>query len=69
MFRFFKYLIIFIAGYKIVRMLFAQMQPQERVEPSPPRQNINNNYQQQNNHTTSTSKFNDAELIDYEEVK
>lgn len=66
MFRFFKYIIIFIAGYKLIKMLFAQMQPQERVEPAPPRQNINDdNFQA----TTNSTKFNDAELIDFEEVK
>lgn len=70
MFRFFKYIVIFIAGYKLVKMVMAQLQPQERVEPTPTRQNINHNNQyQQPTSNPSPSKFNDAELIDYEEIK
>lgn len=68
MFRFFKYIIIFLAGYKLLKMLFAQTQ-QQRVEPRPPRQNINNNNQPQNQQTAPQTKFKDAEFIDYEEVK
>ncbi|HMZ34817.1 MAG TPA: hypothetical protein PK035_11775 [Chitinophagales bacterium] len=71
MFRFFKYIVLFILGYKALKMLFAQMQTPEKVEPAPPRQNIKNNQQQQQQHynTAAKQKFNDAELIDYEEVK
>ncbi len=57
-------------------MIWAQFQPQEeKLEPKPPRQNIyqQNHYHQYQNQTPpqppSSSKFNDAELIDYEEVK
>lgn len=68
MFRFFKYIILFVLGYKVIKMLFAENK-QQRVEPTPPRQNINNNNQQQKQQATPNTKFNDAEFIDYEEVK
>lgn len=70
MFRFLKYIVFFILGYKIIKMVFAEDKPNQNIPPSPPRQKINNNnQQQQNNHSTSNSKFDDAEFIDYEEVK
>jgi hypothetical protein len=67
MFRFLNYIVLFIVGYKIIKMVFAENKPNRNVPPSPPRQNINaDNFQQT---TSSNSKFNDAELIDYEEIK
>ncbi len=76
MFRFFKYILIFIASYKLIKMIWAQLQPQEeKLEPKPPRQNVyqQNHYHQYPNQTPqqppAASKFNDAEFIDYEEVK
>ena len=69
MFRFFKYIILFILGYKVIKMLFAEVKPQQKVPQTPPKPNINANGYQQNQQATSKPKFNDAELIDYEEVK
>lgn len=66
MFRFFKYIILFILGYKVIKMLFAEEKPQQKVPQTPPKPNINTNGYQQ---TSANPKFNDAELIDYEEVK
>ena len=66
MFRFFKYIVLFILGYKVIKMLFAQTQPQQKVPQTPPKSNINSNNHQQN---PQPSKFNDAEVIDYEEIK
>lgn len=69
MFRFFKYIVLFILGYKVIKMLFAEYYKQDAVAPTPPKSNINSNNHQQNPTTTSHSKFNDAEAIEYEEVK
>ena len=66
MFRFLKYIILFVVGYKVLKMIFAVNKPKQTVPPTTPKQNINpENFQPK----TATSKFNDAELIDYEEVK
>ena len=68
MFRFFKYIVLFVLGYKVLKMLFAENQSHQKVPQTPPKPNINsNNHNQQQN--PQTSKFNDAEFIDYEEVK
>ena len=69
MFRLLKYIILVVLGYKVLRMLFAQAQPQKGNDYTPPPQD---NSQFQNNATTTTTpanKYNDAELIDYEELK
>lgn len=50
-------------------MLFAEDKPQQKVPQTPPKPNINSNGYQQNQPAASNPKFNDAELIDYEEVK
>lgn len=68
MFRFLKYIVLFILGYKIIKMVFAENKPKQTVPPSPPRQHINTDNSQQKS-TSNNSKFNDAEFIDYEEVK
>ena len=68
MFRFFRYIALFLLGYKVIKMLFADENQQQKVSPTPPRQNINNNHQQHNT-PLNNSKFSDAEVIDYEEVK
>jgi hypothetical protein len=68
MFRFLNYIVLFILGYKIIKMVFAENKPKRNVPPSPPRQHINTDNHQQKT-TSNNSKFNDAELIDYEEVK
>lgn len=68
MFRFFRYIALFLLGYKVIKMLFADENQQQKVSPTPPRQNINNNHQQHNT-PPNNSKFSDAEVIDYEEVK
>lgn len=69
MFRFFRYIALFLLGYKVLKMLFADDNQQQRVSTTPPRQNINNNNQQQQNTSPNNSKFSDAEFIDFEEVK
>ena len=66
MLRFLKYIMLFVLGYKVLKMIFADNKTKQTVPPSTPKQNINSdNFQEK----TTTSKFNDAELIDYEEVK
>jgi hypothetical protein len=66
MLRFLKYIMLFVVGYKVLKMIFAEIKPKQTVPPSTPKQNINSdNFQQK----TATSKFNDAEVIDYEEIK
>ncbi|MCB0506950.1 MAG: hypothetical protein R2739_05025 [Chitinophagales bacterium] len=71
MFRFFKYIIIFIAGYKLIKMIWEGFHQEDKeINQAPSRQTIYQNQQQQTQQqATSNSKFNDAELIDYEEVK
>ncbi len=68
MFRFFKYIVLFILGYKVIKMLFAEEKPSGRVAPNPPKDNINVNNPPQHA-SNGHSKFDGAELIDYEEVK
>jgi len=67
MLRFLKYIVLFIVGYKIIKMVFAENKPKQPVPPSPTRQNINSDTIQQK--TTPDTKFNDAEIIDFEELK
>jgi hypothetical protein len=50
-------------------MLFAQTQPQQKVPQTPPKSNINSDNRQQNTTAAPQTKFSDAEVIDYEEVK
>ncbi|MFN8236661.1 MAG: hypothetical protein U0T77_00705 [Chitinophagales bacterium] len=68
MFRFLKYIVLFILGYKVIKELFKESPEERAVPPATGKQNIHLNNQQ---HTapSTPSKFNDAELIDYEEVK
>ncbi|MEN9447382.1 MAG: hypothetical protein RJA25_672 [Bacteroidota bacterium] len=69
MFRLFKYIVLFVLGYKVLKTLFAENKPTpQKSTPPPP------NHQQhfQSKATSSTpidTKYNDAELIDYEEIK
>ncbi|MFN8296501.1 MAG: hypothetical protein U0T69_09920 [Chitinophagales bacterium] len=69
MFRFFKYIILFILGYKVLKQLFAEYNTQDTVPQTPPKQNINSTNYSQNQQHSQHSKFNNAEPIDYEEVK
>jgi len=73
MIRFLEYIVFFLLGYKLLKILFVDGKPKQRVQPQNPNQNINsnNNYQQTKTNAASNtnSKFNDAEFIDYEEVK
>ncbi len=69
MFRFLKFIVLFILGYKVIKMIFAENKPKQTVPPSPIRQNIHPDNFQQNTQPPTHSKFNDAEVIDYEEVK
>ena len=69
MFRFFKYIVLFVLVYKVLKMLFAQTQPQQKVPQTPPKSNINSDNRQQNTTAAPQTKFSDAEVIDYEEVK
>ena len=50
-------------------MLFAQTQPQQKVPQTPPKSNINSDNRLQQAAATSQTKFSDAEVIDYEEIK
>ncbi|MBK9329933.1 MAG: hypothetical protein IPM95_11675 [Sphingobacteriales bacterium] len=67
MFRFLKYLVLFILGYKVIKELLKDPSKDKTVPPAQGKQNILFNNQQ--NNSSAPSKFNDAELIDYEEVK
>lgn len=68
MFRFLKYIILFILGYKVIKELFKESPEERAVPPVQNKQNIHFNNQQHTSQSTP-SKFNDAELIDYEEIK
>jgi len=67
MFRFFKYIVLFLLGYKVLKTLFAE-EPRPQRNVAPPQQ-PQDNHQHINNSGITSSKYNDAELIDYEEVK
>ena len=47
MFRFFEFLVFFLIGYKIIRMVFAEIKPQQKVRSSTQNHNINSNTYQQ----------------------
>jgi len=59
-----KYLIIFIIGYKLVKMLLPQ--PKVVTAQQSNKTTYNETIQNEQN---STSKYNDAEYIDFEEIK
>jgi hypothetical protein len=61
MFRFFKYIVLFVLGYKVLKMLFAQTQPQQKVPQTPPKSNINSDNRQQQT-AASTHKQNSVML-------
>ncbi len=66
-----RYIILFLIGYKIFKMLFGQNENRKSVSPSkqtPPLNNTNS-YHQDTYQKPTHSNFDDAELIDYEEVK
>lgn len=74
MFRFFKYIILIVLGYKVLKMLFAETPtstPKRETPPPPPQ----DNKQFYKNITSAPSpsalhrKYDEAELIDYEELK
>lgn len=67
MFRFLKYIVLFILGYKVIKELFKDTSKEKTVPPAQGKQNIH--FDNQQNTSSSPSKFDDAELIDYEEVK
>lgn len=70
MFRFFKYIVLFILGYKLLKTLFADNQPsQGNTQPPQPQPNNHQYFNSTTSSTPQTSKYDDAELIDYEEVK
>ena len=71
MFRILEYIVFFLLGYKVLKVLFAENKPKQRVQSSTPNQhiNFNDNQQAKTTSTSNKSKFNDAEFIDYEEVK
>lgn len=48
-------------------MLFSEDKSNQKVSPNPPKQNINDNPSP--NTASANSKFSEAEVIDYEEVK
>jgi hypothetical protein len=68
MFRLLRYIVIFLIGYKLLKQLFnasnANGNPQ--APNNNPGASVPNNAGKNN---SVTDKFNDAELIDYEEVK
>ena len=69
MFRFFEFLVFFLIGYKIIRMVFAEIKPQQKVRSSTQNHNINSNTYQQRTAPKPASNFDDAEFIEYEDVK
>jgi hypothetical protein len=58
-----KYIIIFLLGYKIIKEIFGTKKQKEVPKETPQR---NNNQTQKN---TNNHIFDDAEDIDYEELK
>ncbi len=69
MFRFFEFLVFFLIGYKIIRMVFAEIKPQQKVRSTTQNQHVNSNTYQQRTTPKTASNFDDAEFIEYEEVK
>jgi hypothetical protein len=69
MFRFFEFIVFFLIGYKIIRMVFSEIRPKQKVRSTAQNQNINSNTYQQRTTPKPASDFDDAEFIDYEEVK
>lgn len=60
-----KYIVIFLLGYKILKDLFKYKQNKE-VAKHPDKQRVT--YKEQTN-TTTDNGFNNAETIEYEELK
>jgi hypothetical protein len=69
MFQVFRYIIFFLVGYKIIKLIFGNNARQKSVEPPSKRQSINTVNQQQYSNAKPASNFDDAEFIEYEEVK
>jgi hypothetical protein len=66
MLRLLVYILFFIVAYKIVRELLADELPQKRAPRRPENPNIHHHHTSSQD---SPAKFNDAETIDYEEIK
>lgn len=65
-----KYIIIFLLGYKIVNEIFGKKKQQTPLSNAPKKQRVEtNNYSQQSNPNNGQSTFDDAETIEYEELK
>jgi hypothetical protein len=69
MFQVLRYIIFFLLGYKVIKTLFSDSARQRTVQPPRQRQPINTAHQQQNSNPKPASNFDDAEFIEYEEVK
>jgi hypothetical protein len=70
MFRLFEFIVFLLLGYKLLRLLF-EGSPSPKPQQTQQRQDFSNHnhYQSQGTSTPSPDKFDDAEFIDYEEVK
>ena len=73
MFRFFKYIILIVLGYEVLKMLFAETPASTKTAENPPPPQDNKQFFKNTESTPSPSvphkKYDDAELIDYEELK
>ncbi len=69
MFQVFRYIIFFLVGYKIIKLIFGNNTRQKSVQPPSKRQPLNTVNQHQYSNTKPASNFDDAEFIEYEEVK
>lgn len=68
MFKLLKYIIIILLGYKIFNEFFGKKK--KSLSKTPQRQNVDTNKTSQtSNITNSNDKFDDAETIEYEELK
>lgn len=68
MFRLLRFIVFFLIGYKLLKLLFnaSKADKQSSASNQTPNENLHNQSGQQ---PYSNDKFDDAELIDYEEVK
>ena len=69
MFRLLKYIVLFLLGYKVLKVLFADNEHKQAIPKTPGKQNIDFNNDYQNSTTSKEPKFQSAEPIEYEDVK
>ena len=68
MFRLLRYIVFFLIGYKLLKTLFNASNANNKSAAAEPAANSNLHSSPGQQHNNN-NKFEDAELIDYEEVK